>query len=303
MLAAAWITSPTVPMNQTENAVRTHVDEQNKAIVLRAFDTLFNQRDYAKAADFWLDRYIQHSAHIPPGREGLFGLVRAMPPSLRYENFLILADGNDVLMHGRFTGHAAPRPWLAADRLRLENGLIAEHWDVLADEPTKDESISGLPAIGTSFAPSDSAPTPGMTANTLTVDEARRIVAPLYDALNQPARKDVSALLAQAALPDYRSFHTNDEYLTRDQLTDVFKNIGASVPDLAWTIQDIRVNRDQIVVRGRATGTPAAEFWGSKPTGKSFNTMAIDIFTVRNGKLASAYHVENWVGALQQIGK
>lgn len=303
MLAAAWITSPTVPMNQTENAVRTHVDEQNKAIVLRAFDTLFNQRDYAKAADFWLDRYIQHSAHIPPGREGLFGLVRAMPPSLRYENFLILADGNDVLMHGRFTGHAAPRPWLAADRLRLENGLIAEHWDVLADEPTKDESISGLPAIGTSFAPSDSAPTPGMTANTLTVDEARRIVAPLYDALNQPVRKDVSALLAQAALPDYRSFHTNDEYLTRDQLTDVFKNIGASVPDLAWTIQDIRVNRDQIVVRGRATGTPAAEFWGSKPTGKSFNTMAIDIFTVRNGKLASAYHVENWVGALQQIGK
>ena len=49
------------------------------------------------------------------------------------------------------------------------------------------------------------------------MEEARKIVAPLYDALNQPARKDVPALLAKAAHPDYRSFHTNDEFLTRDQ--------------------------------------------------------------------------------------
>lgn len=52
-----------------------------------------------------------------------------------------------------------------------------------------------------------------------------------------------------------------------------------------------------------ATGTPAGELWGAQPTGKSFNTMSIDIFTVKNGKLASAYHVENWVGALQQMSR
>lgn len=136
----------------------------------------------------------------------------------------------------------------------------------------------------------------------MTVEEARKITAPLYDALNRPAEKDVAALLAEAALPDYRSHHTNEEYLTRDQLTEVFKGIGAAVPDLRWTVQDIKVLGDQIIVRGRATGTPTGEFWGAKPTGESFDTMAIDIFTVRNGKLANAYHVENWVGALQQIG-
>jgi predicted SnoaL-like aldol condensation-catalyzing enzyme/ketosteroid isomerase-like protein len=275
--------------------------DETKARVLEAFDTLFNQRDYAKAAEFWSESYIQHSTHIPPGRDGLFGLVRAMPDSLRYENHLILAEGNDVLMHGRFTGHANPRPWLAADRLRLENGLLAEHWDVLADEPTEAESVSGLPAIGTSFPKSELPPTPGLTASSLTVEEARKITAPLYEALNQPAKKDVPALLAQATLPDYRSHHTNEEYLTRDQLAEVFKGIGASVPDLSWTVQDIKVFGDQIVVRGKATGTPTAEFWGAKPTGKGFDTMAIDIFTVRNGKLANAYHVENWVGALQQM--
>src|SRR4029077_3568390 len=115
--------------------------------------------------------------------------------------------------------------------------------------------------------------------------------------------KDVAALLAQAANPDYRSYHTNGDWLSRDQLAGVFKMIGEAVPDLGWTIEDIQVFGEQIVVRGKATGTPTGEFWGAKPTGKSFNTMAIDIFTVKNGKLATAYHVENWVGALEQLGK
>ena len=276
---------------------------ETRTLILEAFDTLFNKRDYAKAAEFWSPNYIQHSAHIPPGRDGLFGLVRAMPASLRYENHLILVEGDHAMLHGRFTGHAGPRPWLAADRLRLEDGLLAEHWDVLADEPTQAESVSGLPAIGNSFAKADLPPTAGLTASSLTVEEAQRITAPLYDALNQPARKNVSGLLAQATLPDYRSYHTNEEYLSRDQLADVFKNIGAAVPDLRWTVQQIQVFRDQIVVRGEATGTPTGEFWGAEPTGKAFKTMAIDVFTVRNGKLASAYHVENWMTALQQIRK
>src|SRR6266446_1695670 len=58
--------------------------EQNKATVLEAFDTLFNKRDYAAAERFWSDRYIQHSAHIAPGRGGLFALGRALPATLRH---------------------------------------------------------------------------------------------------------------------------------------------------------------------------------------------------------------------------
>jgi predicted ester cyclase len=137
----------------------------------------------------------------------------------------------------------------------------------------------------------------------VTIEQARVILAPFYDALNQPAKKDVSALLAKAVHPDYKSYHTNEEWLTRDQLAEIFKNMGVIIPDLKWAIKDLLTIGDQIIVRGEATGTPTGEFWGAKPTGRSFKTMAIDIFTVKNGKLASCYHIENWMTALQQIGK
>ncbi len=274
---------------------------ETKALVLEAFDTLFNKRDYVKAAEFWSESYIQHSAHISPGRDGLFNLVRSLPPTLRYENARVVVDGDYVILHGRFSGHDRPRAWVAADIVRMEGGRLAEHWDVLQDEATKEESRSGLPMFGTSFARASNQVAQGAAASTLTIEQARTIVAPLYDALNQPATKDVAVLLAKAANADYRSFHTNEDSLTRDQLAEVFKTIGSSVPDLRWTIEDIQTFGDQIVVRGKATGTPTGELWGAKPTGKGFSTMAIDIFTVKNGKLSSAYHVENWMTAVQQI--
>jgi len=125
--------------------------ERNKAVVLEAFDTLFNKRDYAAAKRFWSDRYIQHSAHIAPGREGLFELIRSVPETLRYENQLTVAEGDYVIAHGRFSGNGRPAAWIAADVVRLEDGKLAEHWDVLQDEATRSESLSGLPMFGDHF--------------------------------------------------------------------------------------------------------------------------------------------------------
>ena len=136
---------------QGGTTMTTAAEEHNKALVLEAFDTLFNQRDYAAAQRFWSPDYIQHSAHIEPGREGLFELVKASPPDMRYENGLIVANGDYVMLHGRFTGIGQPANWIAADIVRLENGLLAEHWDVLQDEATAEESVSGLPMFGETF--------------------------------------------------------------------------------------------------------------------------------------------------------
>jgi len=125
--------------------------EQNKRVVLEAFDMLFNKRDYAAAEKFWSPDYIQHSAHIEPGREGLFNLVRSLPPTLKYEPGAIVADGDFVIVHGRFSGFQ-PVNWIAADILRIEDGILVEHWDVIQDEATKEQSKSGLPMFGESFS-------------------------------------------------------------------------------------------------------------------------------------------------------
>jgi predicted SnoaL-like aldol condensation-catalyzing enzyme len=125
--------------------------EWNKALVLEAFDTLFNKRDYAAAERFWSPKYIQHSAHIAPGRDGLFNLVRTAPETMRYENQFIVAEGDYVIAYGRFTGMRRPAAWIAADIIRFKEGLFEEHWDVLQDEATQAESVSGLPMFGDRF--------------------------------------------------------------------------------------------------------------------------------------------------------
>jgi predicted SnoaL-like aldol condensation-catalyzing enzyme len=129
----------------------TGTEEQTKSFVLHAFDTLFNKRDYAAAKPFWSPTYIQHSAHIQPGREGLFELVKASPSDMRYENALVVANGDYVILHGRFTNIGQPANWIAADIVRIENGLLAEHWDVIQDEATQEDSKSGLPMFKDEF--------------------------------------------------------------------------------------------------------------------------------------------------------
>jgi predicted SnoaL-like aldol condensation-catalyzing enzyme len=126
-------------------------EARNKALVLKAFDTLFNKRDYEAAGRYWSPNYIQHSAHIEPGRDGLFNLIRNAPDTLRYEHQLIVTEGDYVIVHGRFSGTGRPVAWVAADIVRIENGRLVEHWDVLQDEATKAESKSGLPMFGTTF--------------------------------------------------------------------------------------------------------------------------------------------------------
>jgi predicted SnoaL-like aldol condensation-catalyzing enzyme len=128
------------------------IAEANTRLVLEAFDTLFNKRDYNAAVRFWSPNYIQHSAHIPPGREGLFKLIRSVPTTLRYEARLILANDEFVIVHGRFSGNGRPRNWIAADIVRIADGVLVEHWDVLQDEATREESQSGRPMFGSKFA-------------------------------------------------------------------------------------------------------------------------------------------------------
>jgi predicted SnoaL-like aldol condensation-catalyzing enzyme len=123
-------------------------EARNKALVLEAFDALFNRRDFGAAEHSWSPEYVQHSAAIGPSRDGLFALVRAV--HRRYEHALALAEGEYVMVHGRFSGGGRPTR-IVVDILRVEDGRIVEHWDVMQDEATRAESKSGLPMFGDRF--------------------------------------------------------------------------------------------------------------------------------------------------------
>jgi predicted SnoaL-like aldol condensation-catalyzing enzyme len=125
--------------------------EKNKTLVLEAFDMLFNKRDYVAAERYWSPHYIQHSAHIAPGRDGLFNLIKSIPPTLKYEPGTIVAQGDFVIVHGRFSSFGAPVNWIAADILRIQDGILVEHWDVIQDEATEEQSNSDAPMFGKTF--------------------------------------------------------------------------------------------------------------------------------------------------------
>jgi predicted SnoaL-like aldol condensation-catalyzing enzyme len=127
------------------------IESKNKAIVLEAFDMLFNKRDYEAAKRYWSPNYIQHSAHIPPGLDGLFNLIKSLPPTLRYESRTVVAEGDFVILHGRFSDFGLPVNWIAVDIVRIKDGVLVEHWDVIQDETTRESSKSGLPMFGDKF--------------------------------------------------------------------------------------------------------------------------------------------------------
>ena len=129
----------------------TATEHANKALVIEAFETLFNRRDYSGAEAFWAPDYIQHSAHIAPGRTGLFDLVQSLPAELRYEHQLVVAHGDHVILHGRFSNHGQPVNWVVADIVRVADGKLAEHWDVIQNEADASQSQSGLPMFGDTF--------------------------------------------------------------------------------------------------------------------------------------------------------
>jgi predicted SnoaL-like aldol condensation-catalyzing enzyme len=126
----------------------------NKTLVLGAFEALFNRRDYSAIEEYWSEGYIQHSALIAPGRDGISDRARSLPALARYENQLAVAEGDYVILYGRFSG-IRPEAMVTVNVVRVEDGRLAEHWDVWEKEATRSESASGLPMFGNSFPEED----------------------------------------------------------------------------------------------------------------------------------------------------
>jgi ketosteroid isomerase-like protein len=141
------------------------------------------------------------------------------------------------------------------------------------------------------------------SAQTLTEAQARAVIAPWYVLFNQPVQGDMKTLQEQILTADYESCsgYLPGECWGRDASIKVVGGFAKSIPDMKFEIKEVLVAGDRVVVRGEVTGTPAGDLFGVPHSGKGFRIMAIDIQTIRDGKIARTYHLENWLSALGQL--
>jgi len=138
-------------------------------------------------------------------------------------------------------------------------------------------------------------------ASTLSPEQARSIVTPLYEALNAAPGRDAAALVLGATAPEWVSCSGNDRCSPREKAAAGIAGFSKAVPDLRWEIKELWVSGDRVIVRGEATGTPSGAFMGVPHGGRSFRVLSIDIHQVRDGKIQRPHHLEDWMGASRDL--
>jgi steroid delta-isomerase-like uncharacterized protein len=137
----------------------------------------------------------------------------------------------------------------------------------------------------------------------LTEEQARAAIAPWYSLFNVASRDDVKAIQEQILTEDYQSCsgYLPGECWGRDTSIKVVANFANTIPDMKFDIKEMLVAGDRVIVRGEVTGTPSGELFGVPHSGKSFRMMAIDIQTIKDGRITKTFHMENWLSAIGQL--
>ena len=133
--------------------------------------------------------------------------------------------------------------------------------------------------------------------------QARDLIAPWYGLFNVATRGDVRAVQEAVLTEDYESCagYLPGECWGRETSIKVVSNFATTIPDMTFEIREVLVAGDRVVVRGEVTGTPSGDLFGVPHSGKSFRIMAVDIQTIRDGRIAKTYHMGNWLSAIGQL--
>jgi ketosteroid isomerase-like protein len=144
---------------------------------------------------------------------------------------------------------------------------------------------------------------PRKTNTDLTEDNAPAPIAPWYSLFKIDSRGAVRAIQEKILTEDYESSagYLPGECWGRETSIKVVSNFATTIPDMTFDIKEVLVAGDRVIVRGEVTGTPAGDLFGVPHAGKSFRIMAVDIQTIRDGKIAKTFHMENWLSAIGQL--
>jgi SnoaL-like polyketide cyclase len=143
------------------------------------------------------------------------------------------------------------------------------------------------------------------SAQGMTEAQARAAIAPWYAMFNQPFDGDVAAQHDKVVAPDYKTCWGAEglpgSCWGKEQSIKTIANFAKTVPDMKFDIKEVLVAGDRVIVRGEVSGTPSGDFFGVPFGGKGFKILAMDIQTIKDGKIVQTYHLENWLLGLGQL--
>lgn len=141
-----------------------------------------------------------------------------------------------------------------------------------------------------------------LPAGTAALADDKAVVKTFYDFLSNPGSKSHAQTFRTNVTGDWASI---GNYSGKTKSANAFIGqlgfFAKLIPDLEWKVEEMIQAGDRVIVRGRATGTPKGPLFGVDGKGKGFEIMSIDIHTMKDGKIARSYHVEDWAGALRQL--
>lgn len=114
----------------------------NKEIVLKAMKEFFGDRDATAINRYWHESYIQHNPSMINGHEGLKNILSILDAGFTWKPGIVVEENNVVITHSLVNGWG-PVPVIVVDIFRLEDGKIAEHWDVVQEETLASKSANG----------------------------------------------------------------------------------------------------------------------------------------------------------------
>ena len=133
--------------------------------------------------------------------------------------------------------------------------------------------------------------------------DEKSTVQVFYDFLSNPGSEAHASAFEGVVSEDWESIGDySGKAKTSEELIGQMAGFAKLIPDLNWAVEEMIEGEGRVVVRSRATGTPDGPLFGVDGQGKSFEIMTIDIHTLEDGKITRTYHVEDWAGALRQLG-
>jgi predicted SnoaL-like aldol condensation-catalyzing enzyme len=118
--------------------------ESNKEVVLKVLKGAFVVRDVRVVDRYFSADYVQHNPTIPNGSSAVANLIPTLKEDLSYELGMAVAEGDLVMVHGRYVGWG-PKPLVAVDVFKVKEGKVVEHWDVMQEEVPASATASGNP--------------------------------------------------------------------------------------------------------------------------------------------------------------